>query len=225
MNKKQELFFVEEAAKAMNVQWNVLKERESPDFIVMEGDRRFGLEVSELFVGKVSRKGSNRKAAESSSKGLIERFQNYYEMRGTVPLRVEILGAVSEAAMCQLTRDLLDRDLHLMKLGERFQVQLSETFIAHVTRASRANWFRIDDRIGWVNTNPLPIIEESVKRKSKNLHRYWKAVGTDVRLLLVANRLHASGKLKLGEASMMDTGGFRAVYFFSYPERVTVFRQ
>lgn len=225
MNKRQELFFVEEAAKTLNVQWNVLEERESPDFIVMEGDRRFGLEVSELFVGKVSGKGSSRKAAESSRKGLIERFQKYYEIRETVPLRVEILGIVSEAAMCQLTQELLDRDIRLMELGERFQLQLAETLIARVTRASTANWSRIDDRIGWVDKNPLPIIEESVKRKSRNVDRYRKAVGTDVRLLLLANRLHASGKLKLGEASMIDTRGFRAVYFFSYPEKVTVFRQ
>ena len=42
-------------------------------------------------------------------------------------------------------------------------------------------------------------------------------------LLLVADRIHNSGKLMLDDTATLDTQGFHAVYVFPYPEHVRVF--
>lgn len=57
----------------------------------------------------------------------------------------------------------------------------------------------------------------------KKLARYREAAGPDIRLLLVADRICNSGKLMLDEGTALDVQGFQVVYFFSYPESVTIF--
>ena len=67
-------------------------------------------------------------------------------------------------------------------------------------------------------------IEKRVAQKLELLDRYREAAGEGVRLPLVANRMFDSGRLKLVEESTIDTRGFQAVYFLSFPESVTVFQ-
>ena len=74
-----------------------------------------------------------------------------------------------------------------------------------------------------VDRNPLPIITDAIKKKSNELDRYRSAAGADVRLLLVADRIHNSGKLMLDDTATLDTQGFHAIYVFPYPEHVRVF--
>ena len=222
MNKTQERFFVEEAARSLRLQWEVEEDRESPDFLIYDGKCRFGLEVSELFAGPVGIRGAIRKAAESIHQKMIDRCNRAYVKERDVPLRVAILGKVTKEAMEELLTILLAQDLATMRPGERFEVEKSDQFKAHVTRALRHQWFRVNDRVGWVNTNPLPTIEAAVAKKSELINTYREAAGADIRLLLVANRMFASGKLQLVEDSTVDTQGFRVVYFFSYPETVKV---
>jgi hypothetical protein len=50
-----------------------------------------------------------------------------------------------------------------------------------------------------------------------------RAAGPDIRLLLVADRIHNSGKLMLDDTAALDTEGFQVVYFFPYPEEVIIF--
>lgn len=52
--------------------------------------------------------------------------------------------------------------------------------------------------------------------------RYREAAGSDIRLLLVADRILNSGKLLLEERGAYDFHGFRAVYFFPYPEAAII---
>jgi hypothetical protein len=63
-------------------------------------------------------------------------------------------------------------------------------------------------------------ISEAIKKKSNELERYRAAAGPDIRLLLVADRIHNSGKLVLDDAALLDTEGFQIVYVFPYPEPV-----
>ena len=225
MNKAQERFFVEETARSLGLHWELGDDRESPDFLIDDGGCRFGLEVSELFSGPVGIRGAIRKAAESIHQKTIDRCRRAYEKERDVPLGVKILGNVTKEAMEELLTILLAQDLARMRPGERFEVEINDQFKVHVTRALRHQWFRVNDRVGWVNTNPLPVIEAAVAKKSELLNTYRKAVGVDIRLLLVANRMFTSGKLQLVENTTLDTQGFRVVYFFSYPETVKVFRE
>lgn len=225
MNKAQERFFVEEAARSLGLRWEVVEDRESPDFLIEDGRCRFGLEVSELFAGPMGNRGAARKAAESIHQKTIDRCRRAYEKERDVPLGVKILGNVTKEAMEELLAILLAQDFARMRPGERFEVEISAQFKVHVTRALRHQWFRVNDRVGWVNTNPLPMIEAAVAKKSELLNTYREVAGADIRLLLVANRMFASGKLKLVENSTVDTQGFRVVYFFSYPETIKVLHE
>ena len=223
MNKWEERFYVERAAEMLKVEWVVGEDRESPDFIIAEGNYQFGLEISELFIGREGRKGAAKKAEESFDQEAIDRYRNIYEGERDIPLCVRILGSVNDEIMDQLLAYLLRHDFGAMSLGDQIVIQPSDHFKAYVTKGLRNWWFRVDDRVGMVNTDPMPIMEVRVARKSENLRRYQEAAGEDVRLLLVANRIMNSGRLKLVEKESLDTRGFRAVYFLSYPENVTVF--
>ena len=225
MNKWEERFYVERAAEMLKVEWVVGEDRESPDFIIIEGGCQFGLEVSELFLGREGRKGAAKKAGESFHQEAIEHYRKIYEGERDIPLCVRILGNVNDETMDELLVCLLRHDFEAMSLGDQIVIQPKDHFKAYATKGLRNWWFRVDDRVGMVNTDPMPIIEDRVARKSENLRRYQEAAGEDVRLLLVANRIVNSGKLKLVENTPIDTRGFRGVYFLSYPESVTIFLQ
>ena len=222
MNKHEERFYVERTGEMLSLSWTVGEDRESPDFIISEGDWQFGLEVSELFTGPVGRKGSHKKAKESNHQKTIDRYRDIYEAEKAIPLSVRILGPVNDQTMGDLLGQFLQRDFESMPLGHQIIVQPNDQLKVYVTKAFRSFWFRVDDRVGMVNTNPIPIVQERVAMKSRRLSNYHEAAGEDVRLLLVANRMLNSGRLKLVEQSAIDTCGFRIVYFLSFPESVTV---
>ncbi|MDP1731843.1 MAG: hypothetical protein Q8L54_11850, partial [Devosia sp.] len=70
--KQQEKHFAYEAAKHLGVDWFVA-DFENPDFIVTEGERSFGLEVNQLFLGKqTQRAGSAEKAREGHTQKLLD---------------------------------------------------------------------------------------------------------------------------------------------------------
>lgn len=79
------------------------------------------------------------------------------------------------------------------------------------------------DCVGWVDHNPILRIAAMVDKKSQELPRYIKESGSDIRLLIVANRLHNSGKLTLEGKAPLDTRGFHAVYFFLTPKMLSRF--
>ncbi|MCA6112009.1 hypothetical protein [Bradyrhizobium cenepequi] len=55
----------EQAAKLLGKTWLLEADREHPDFIVTEGEQRFGLEVCEIFTGRQDHAGSVMKRTES----------------------------------------------------------------------------------------------------------------------------------------------------------------
>jgi hypothetical protein len=93
----------------------------------------------------------------------------------------------------------------------------------HVTRALRSHWSSVNDRVGWVDLKPMQRIAGAIEEKAKKLPRYSNAAGTDIRLLVVANRNYNSGKLMLNEDLSLDRRGFQLVYFLSYPEDIVIF--
>ena len=60
MNKDQERFYVEQAAERLKFSWEILEDREIPDFLISEKGCTFGLEVSEIFRGVGGKKRIRR---------------------------------------------------------------------------------------------------------------------------------------------------------------------
>jgi hypothetical protein len=91
-HKVGERFFAEEAAKFLGKEWCLGPDRENPDFIVTEGERQFGLEVTYLFAGPQDEHGSHRKMAESNTQKAVNAFEAEYEKKDDTPLAVKLVG-------------------------------------------------------------------------------------------------------------------------------------
>lgn len=222
IQKQRERFFVEQAAKLVGRSW-ILEDCEHPDFIVVENGGHFGLEVCEIFTGLQDRAGAAMKRAESIVHRQLEALRREYEAITGVVLRVQIVGGLSCENAAAIVPAIVAEDLISKPLGHHLVIDHVDGLRLHITKAFRPEWYSVNHRAGWVNRNPLPIITDAIEKKSHDLQRYRSAAGVDVRLMLLANHIHNSGKLMLDEKAALDTKGFRIVYVFSYPEGVKVF--
>jgi hypothetical protein len=221
--KRRERFFVEQAARLLGKPWILEDDREHPDFIITEGEQRFGLEVCEIFIGPQDRAGSAMKRTESDLHRQLERLRREYEAIAPITLRVQIVGRLSPENMASIVPALVAEDLPSKPVGHHLVIDEGNGLRLHVTKALRPEWFSVNQRVGWVDRNPLPIVADAVSKKSNELERYRAAAGADIRLLLVADRIHKSGKLMLDGTAALDTQGFQVVYVLPYPEPVVVF--
>ena len=223
MNKEHERFLVEEAAKLLEKTWTLGPDRECPDFLVTEGTQKFGLEVSEVFTGPQSRTGAEMKEKESKTQKAVDALRTEYENITNIALRVQLVGDMRAENMAKVVPALVEEDFVSKPILHRVKIDLDDGFSAHATKALRAEWFSVNDRVGWVDRDPAQCVADAVEKKSKKLPQYKEAVGSDIRLLLVADHIFNSGRLRLKEGAALDKRGFRVVYFFSYPESVIVF--
>ncbi len=224
--KRLERFYVEEAAKLLVKTWDI-EDHERPDFIVTEGEQKFGLEVRQIFKGKKGRKGSQLRKNEAEKQRAIDALRHEYEGKEDLQLVVKFLGNMCDENMKKVVPKLLEMNLSNkpIQYQENFTVEIEPwgptPLNIYVTRAFRPRWYSVDDGVGWVDRNPIKSIKKAVKKKSKNLTSYKLSSGLDdIRLLIVADRIKNSGKLELVEKPELNTRGFQFVYFFSYPESV-----
>ena len=225
--KRRERFFVEQAANLLGRAWHIGPDREHPDFVVTEGDHHFGLEVHEIFTGKQDESGSSMKKLESNKQNSIDKLRRDYEAATSITLRVLFVGNTDVKNLATVVPALLAANFASKALGYHCVIDPTSGLRLRVSKALRADWHSVDHRVGLFNLDPMPRIVDAVEKKSQKLAEYSRAAGSDIRLLVVADRHSNSGKLTLGETpdeiSPLDTKGFRSVYFFSYPESVTVF--
>ncbi len=223
MNKEHERFFVEKAAKRLGTTWSLSPDRERPDFLVTEGTQKFGLEVSEVFMGPQSPAGAAMKEKENKTQKAVDALRFEYEEITNIPLRVQLVCDMCAKNMAKVVPALVAEDFASKPILHHADINLGDGFSAHVTKAFNAEWFSVNDRVGWVDRDPTKCIADAVEKKSRKLPAYREAAGSDIRLLLVADRIYNSGKLMLKERPALDVRGFQVVYFFSYPEDVIVF--
>ncbi|MFZ1962915.1 MAG: hypothetical protein WAU78_05515 [Roseiarcus sp.] len=231
LQKKRERFFAEQAARLMGENWNLGDDdREHPDFIVTGSGQQFGLEVTQIFVGAQSDAGSTLKAKESNTQRVITALQREYESIENVPLIVKFVGNMEADNLATVVPALVAQDLPPKPTCYQF---VHDTTVAHpararlrvhVTKALSPNWYSVNDRVGFVDRNPHSFIAHAIEKKANELTRYKEAAGSDIRLLLVADRINNSGKLMLDEGAQFDLYGFKTVYLFPYPEAVIVLK-
>lgn len=221
----RERFYVEEAAKFLGKEWRLGPCRENPDFIVTEGSEQFGLEVVDVFAGRQNRKGSRLKEEESNTQKVVDALRQKYEAAGGTPLGVKFVGDMCDKNTAAVLEALTQNDVAAKPVGhhEVIEADVGKAMLrAHVKRAFRACWLCVS--AGSVDRNPKDRIAKAIEDKAQKLPRYKKCVGLeDIRLLVVANRIKKSGKLRLEECPAFDLRGFQVVYFYSYPESVKVF--
>ena len=224
MQKDRERFFVEEAARSLGASWTIVRDTEPPDFIVESEGALFGLEVRDIFAGPQTVAGSSQKRHESIKQELINSIRLEYESAADCILDVKFVGRVGLENREEVLKRLLDAGFPARAICQNVIIELSNGLRIHATKAFRPNWYSVNDRVGFVDRNPLPIIASAINEKAKKLTRYQHQAGADIRLLLIANRIYNSGKVALEIDEQFDLTGFRAVYFFPYPEPAVVLR-
>ena len=131
------------------------------------------------------------------------------------------MGTIKAATIATVIPALVAEDFASKPLGHHVVIDVTNRLRVFATKAIRADWFSVNDRVGWANSNPTTLIADLIKMKSEKLPN-MEAAGPDMRLLIVADRTYNSGKLMLEECPLLNLRGFLAVYFFSYPKSVTV---
>lgn len=220
--KVQERHFVEEAARRLDAKWQIGPDREHPDFLVSDGNHQFGLEVCEIFTGTQGKAGSAMKKGESERQRQIDTLRQQYEAINGIPLDVKIVGHINLDDFETIISALVGADFVSKPISTQVTLDIRGGLSVYATKAFRPRWFSVSDRTGWVDRWPLAKIAEAMEKKAKELDRYKMAAGADIRLLVVANRMHNSGKLMLEEPIQLNDSGFQKVYFFSYPESVAI---
>lgn len=229
--KKQERLYAEEAARRLDKTWDLGSDDERPDFVVMEGGRRFGLEVTEIFQGRQSRGGSTLKKKEASAQRSVNNLRRQYEAIADTPLTVKFVGSMEADNLATVVPALIAEDFSSKPIGYHFVHDTTNLhpdrarLRVHVTKALRPWWLSVSDRVGFVDRSPQKAIAAAIEKKAEGLDQCKAKVGDDVRLLIVADRNYNSGKLSLEEPAEFDFRGFKAVYFFSYPTDVVVLDQ
>jgi len=225
--KEGERFFTEEAAKALGRDWCLGPDRERPDFIITEGKKQFGLEFTYLFTGPQDEHGSHRKRAESDTQKAVNALRAEFEKQDDTPLIVKFVGDMCRENVEEVIPALIELNISAKPFCHQdcFKVDKGPAKLSvYVTRAIHANWFYVNDRVGWVDRKPVDRITDAIEDKAKKLPRYRENTGLDdIRLLIVADRRMNSGKLTLEKSPALDLRGFQVVYFYSYPECVSIF--
>jgi len=219
LQKARERSFVEEAAKHIGAAWDI-EDGERPDFIIVEGAKKFGLEVTQIFTGQQNRSGATMKTGESTRLKRIDALRRAYQATHDVPLWVRFTGRLSEETLANVTASLVAIDFPSKPQLHEVTLDEGKGLRVQAVKACRPVWHYTDDSRGWVDRAPQRHIENAIRDKAEKLPQYRSAAGNDVRLLIVADRLQNSGKLTLQGDAAFDLQGFQKVYFFSRPEYV-----
>ncbi|MFN3859645.1 MAG: hypothetical protein ACK4RV_18015 [Caulobacter sp.] len=218
--KTVEAAFVEEAARLLGVRWEIQKHREHPDFVISDGSSFFGLELVQLFVDQGPRRGGSAlKEAEAYRAKLLDKVRREYQARTGLILDVKVLGAVTPSNATEILEALLANDMSALDGSGPIKLRTPKGLKLFVSKAFHPTWRPLGDAVGWVRQDPSRLVQEIVRAKSLNLDRYRQAVGSDVRLLIVADRRANSGRAMFTSAPVLDWCGFSAVYFLSYPDQ------
>lgn len=220
LKKHKEQYEAFQAALKLAEEWE-LEHREAPDFIVTSAGHRFGLEVTGCHVGLKTRKGSLERAKESANHAWLTAIRRRYEAGGRAGLHVRYRGEVSAKAAEELLQRLIKARFETRCPSDPLDRLKLTKGTAYVHRAPNAYWMMLKDRVGYVSRDGS-FLQREIDLKAKKLPKYREACD-DIRLLVVADRTHNSGKLQLEDGFRPDLRGFDAVYFFSYPCSVTAF--
>jgi len=223
LQKRWERIFLNEAIARSKFQWTIVEEREGPDFIVEHAGGRFGLEVVDVFAGKVDGAGSVLRRKEGINEQKVAALRREYEANTGVGIQVQFIGPLSDYRASQVVERLIAEDFANKPLAEPNVILLDDGWMHPklkliVRRWDRPDWYIVNDRVGWVDMRPNLAINCAIRKKTRRLKEYQTAVGPDVRLLLVADGMKASGKIRLPAGSAFYLRGFNAAYLYCRPE-------
>lgn len=221
--KSIEILYAKKAGELLNETWEVEPSPDEiswPDLIVITESGAFGLEVREIYLDE-ARAGSAMKARESFNRKLVRDLANAYYFTNSASINVHFLGDITRRY--QLVNMLAREAVQLSELEEK-QLQPYDGCVFYVLRlpdqfGEYKRWSYVSDGVGWVTSIDKEVLDRAIAIKATNLPKYSERL-SDIRLLLVSDRIYNSGKARLANGVTCDSRGFNNVYYLSYPEAV-----
>lgn len=213
--KQREIDYVGFLVNKLNREWIVMN-YEAPDFTISDFGSRFGLEVTQVFRGPEDEHGAPSVRNEKRHQRCIDRWRTDYEAVHPVALSVKIIGRLPPDGG-ELLSTLIGSGIHEEPLHSQRRLRVGPKTTVQATRALRPDWLYIDDRVDFVTTSSGEEIDSAIDRKAKNLPRYIRNCGDDVRLLIVLDRTMNSGKVVPTVTRKYAFQGFTKVYLANFP--------
>lgn len=219
--KSLELIYARKTGELLDESWKVEPSPDEvswPDLIVTTKLEKFGLEVREIYHDESS-KGSTKKANEKNNlKKIKELADSYYKVNGS-SVKADLLGDIGHHDKLLNT---IIREVPQLSEFEQKRIEPYNDCIIYVRRfpdqlGEYKRWNYVSDKVGLVSNIDKDLIERVIDEKAKKLPKYANNI-SDVRLLLVSNRIFNSGKAYLKNDIVCDIRGFNNVYYLSYPE-------
>ena len=224
--KDIETIYAIKAGDLLGESWEVKPspdEMSWPDLLVTTKKEEFGLEIREIYLDETN-SGSIKKRTEKTRLGIIQQLANDYYKSNSRSIKVHILGDITNHE--QILLAITDNALLLSEL-EKKRIEPYSGCIIHIRRlpdqaGEYKIWEYVSDKVGWVSNVDKKVIDRVIALKAKNLSKYTTNI-SDVRLLVVSDRIFNSGKARVEDDVISDTHGFKTVYYLSYPESVREF--
>lgn len=191
-----------------------------PDLLVTTEREEFGLEVREIYLDE-AKKGSIKKANENNNLKIIQELANSYYKSNPLPIEVRLLGDITnfDQILYTITNNVLR-----LSIFEQKRIEPYSGCIVYIQRipdqlGEYKRWDYISDKVGWVSNVDKEVIDRAIALKAKKLSKYAINI-SDIRLLLVSDKIFNSGKARMTDDITFDSHGFKIVYYLSYPESV-----
>lgn len=190
--------------------------RPPPDIIALDGSRRVGIEVREVFTGPQRRGGSTIKERESRNVAAMRDLVHAYYRRRHDPIQVSFVGFEDLRSDFERVLGMLVRrkpkqpwthtKLHLGPLRSLRVMDLPTECGAY------GHWSSVSDMCGWVSTITANTVQHVITEKAADIPRYRDSVDHRVPLI-VSNRLMNSGRFEYDPDIRVDLMGFDEVIF------------
>ncbi len=222
--KSLELIYAKTTGELLDESWKVELSPDEvswPDLIVTTELGKFGLEVREIYLDESS-KGSIQKAKEKNNLKNIKKLADaYYKANyfSCPSIKVDLLGDIGHH---DKLLNAIRREMPQPSERELKRIEPYNGCVLYVRRlpdrfGEYKKWNYVSDKVGWMSNIDKDLIDRAIDGKSRNLQKYEKNI-SDVRLLLVSDKIFNSGKARLEDDITCDTHGFNNVYYLSYPD-------
>lgn len=221
-SKILERTFVEGFLPRFRPGYVILEERESPDFLVSDGQKRFSLEVAQVFRDQ-SPAGSPTKAAESRRMQYLRSLASDYYSRSGLPLLVTANIPDRFSLDTSIVADRLKIERPSVPWDRsRFEMSGATFYLTslRLEAGSYLRWRCVNNSVGWQGWLTAADIEHIIVDKASKLPSYRTAVAR-VELLLVVDAECTSGMIRWREGTPNPSShGFDAIHLYFHPTEV-----
>ncbi len=223
--KNEEMLFAEKAGELLDETWIIEEspnEKHWPDLIVSTSDKKFGLEVRNIFKDE-SESGSCLKNQESIRVSQLKALSESYYDISDIPITLQIAGDIRKDEIDNAASYLKEKAGEIEeKENIRLELPGSKT-IAYLTRLPMSfgcynRWQNVSNYVSW---GGFFLTEEYLKNiiaeKESKLSKYQSNIA-DVKLLLILNKRTNSGRAEFPEGFCEIKSGFSEIYIMLHPD-------